>query len=356
MLFLEPFYGGSHKAFADGLAENSSHRIDVFSMPARFWKWRMRGAALHYFRIVENPEAYDVVFCSDMMSLADLKGLWGSRMPPSILYFHESQLSYPVPEGEKLDYHFAFTNLTSALSADRVVFNSQTHSNAFFESLERFLRKLPEYSPGWAIGAIRKKCSVIHPGCDLSDRTSYAEGKDSVPLILWNHRWEFDKDPKSFFDAVYAVDAKGLSFNLAILGENFQAVPKPFLEAREKLSHRILQYGYVESRAEYLEWLARSRIVVSTALQENFGISVVEAMNAGCFPVLPRRLSYPEIVPPQYHTRSLYGTGTDFLKLLIQAIDSPEPPDTSDLIAYTSRFSWASLVETYDSLIAETAG
>jgi hypothetical protein len=49
-LFLEPFYGGSHRDFADGWIKHSRHRFDLFTLPARFWKWRMRGAALYLFR------------------------------------------------------------------------------------------------------------------------------------------------------------------------------------------------------------------------------------------------------------------------------------------------------------------
>ena len=43
ILFLESFYGGSHREFADGLVQRSRHRIELHTLPARFWRWRMRG-------------------------------------------------------------------------------------------------------------------------------------------------------------------------------------------------------------------------------------------------------------------------------------------------------------------------
>jgi hypothetical protein len=129
-LFLEPFYGGSHRAFADGLVSRSRHRIDLHTMPDRFWKWRMRGAALHFFRQVAEPDHYDGLITTDLMSLSDLRALWGSRCPPALVYFHENQLSYPLPPGETMDYQFAFTDITTGLAADRILFNSRTHEHS----------------------------------------------------------------------------------------------------------------------------------------------------------------------------------------------------------------------------------
>ncbi|MEJ2730858.1 MAG: DUF3524 domain-containing protein [Deltaproteobacteria bacterium] len=47
---MESFFGGSHREFAKGLVSHSKHRIDLKTMPARFWKWRMRGAALYFVK------------------------------------------------------------------------------------------------------------------------------------------------------------------------------------------------------------------------------------------------------------------------------------------------------------------
>jgi hypothetical protein len=46
--------------------------------------------------------------------------------------------------------------------------------------------------------------------------------------------------------------------------------------------------------------------VVSTAIQEFFGIAVVAAIYCRCFPVLPRRLAYPEVTPEASHEACLY--------------------------------------------------
>ena len=58
------------------------------------------------------------------------------------------------------------------------------------------------------------------------------------------------------------------------------------------------------SKDEYYDLLSRAKVVVSFALQENFGFSIAEAVYLGCVPVVPNRLVYPEFYSQQY----LYDT------------------------------------------------
>ncbi|UCF99644.1 MAG: DUF3524 domain-containing protein [Spirochaetaceae bacterium] len=355
ILFLEPFYGGSHREFADGLLENSRHPLELHTLPARFWKWRMRGAALHFARRIKNPGAYCALIVTDLMSLADLKALWAAACPPALLYVHENQLTYPLAPGEQLDLHYGFTNVTTALCADRILFNSYTHFRAFFEELPLFLRRMPEYRPRWVIEEIRKKSSVLYPGCRISPEKAVAVPvSGSPPLIVWNHRWEFDKNPELFFSVLEQVAEAGHEFRLVLLGENYQKVPKAFIAARRRWPQRIEQYGYEASRDRYLSWLERGGIVISTSDQENFGISVVEAVRHGCFPLLPRKLSYPELIPEEFHEDVLYGNRDELVeKLSGLLVDLPRcnPPlleKLQRLALSMSRFSWDTLIHSYD--------
>ena len=38
VLLIEPYYGGSHRAWAEGYAAHSSHGLTLLTLPARFWK------------------------------------------------------------------------------------------------------------------------------------------------------------------------------------------------------------------------------------------------------------------------------------------------------------------------------
>ena len=355
ILFLEPFYGGSHREFADGLVQHSRHRIELHTLPARFWRWRMRGAALHFARAVARPADYDLLLVTDLMNVADLKAVWGAECPPILLYVHENQLSYPKPEGEQRDFQFAFTDIASALAADVLVFNSRYHRDAYFAVLPEVLRRMPEYEPAWIPDALAAKARVLYPGCQLPPpRVNGAVG-GGPPLVIWNHRWEFDKQPAAFFAALRKVQRAGVAFGVALLGENAQYVPQEFIAARKWLGERVVQYGYLPSREAYLEWLGRGAVVVSTAIQENFGISVVEAVAAGCHPLLPSRLAYPEVIPAAYHEACLYDDDEHLARRLNAVLANPPVQPPPGLAAAMGRYSWDRLAAEYDALFEEWA-
>jgi len=364
VLFLNPFHGGSHRAFAEGWAKHSRHAFDLVTLPARFWKWRMRGAALHFARKVADPAGYDALVATDLMSLSDLRALWGEACPPALAYFHENQLSYPLPPGEAIDYQFGFTDITTCLAARRVLFNSRFQHDAFFARLPGFLAMMPEFQPRWVVEAIRARAAVLHPGVDFGaieppaaagglGGAGAAPQAPAPPLVIWNHRWEFDKNPAAFFGALDAALARGVEFRLALLGENFQVVPKEFEAARERYGARIVQYGHVEDREAYLGWLRRGDVVVSTAEQENFGMAVVEAIACGCLPLLPRRLAYPEILPAAFHAACLYEDAGDLAARLTALLAGGARGDGADRLRRDlgeamRRHAWPQAVVPFD--------
>jgi glycosyltransferase involved in cell wall biosynthesis len=327
VLFLEPFYGGSHRLFADRVVELSSHRVELLTLPASFWKWRMRGAHLSMAPAVRKGlTGADCLLVSDMLSLAELKGTIPELAGiPCIVYFHENQLSYPVPKGESPDVHFGFTNLSTALAADHLVFNSHFHRDEFLGGIESFLKVMPDHRPRGLRKILEGRSSVIYPGIDCGELDTFrpGPGRGGGPTtILWNHRWEFDKGPRAFFRVLKALAGQGLDFKVNLAGENFQAKPTPFLEAREFLGDRLRIYGYIQSREDYIKALWKSDVVVSTSKQEFFGISILEAAYCGCFPLVPNRLVYPEI----YGKESLYENERDLRRRLKEILQRGLPP------------------------------
>ncbi len=357
ILALEPYYGGSHRAFLDGYCAASRHSIELLTMPARKWKWRMRGAALamsESIRAMDGP--FDVLLASDYLDLACLVALLPAplRDVPRVVYFHENQITYPLADEDERDYQYGFTNITACLAADRVIFNSRYHMESFLDGAGGLLRRMPDFVPAWAPDAVRRRARVVPVGVDLSQmRAVRADaGERSGRLrVLWNHRWEYDKCPEEFFEVMAELQDAGCDFDLAVLGQSFDAVPPVFEEARERFAGRLKAFGYVESREEYWRVLLESDVVVSTAAHEFFGISVVEAACAGCVPLLPNRLSYPELLPDTYHSTCLYADRADMKKRLAHWLRHPDEARAVDLSADMRRFGWSEVAPVLDAVM-----
>ncbi len=324
ILIVEPYFTGSHAAWAEGYRKKSRHSVEILSLPGRFWKWRMHGGAVTLAqRFLSQGLRPDLIVATDMLDLTAFLALTRplSDGIPAAIYFHENQITYPWPEADRdrargRDGHYGFINFVSALAADAVFFNSCFHMESFLDGLERFLRAFPDYSCSSSVGEIRDKSVVLYVGMDFDalDRAGCgadADVRTGAPLILWNHRWEEDKNPADFFRALYALDERGLEFEAAILGENFSRSPAVFEEARERLGRRVAHYGFVKDYGEYAGWLKRADILPVTSEHDFFGCSVVEAMYCGVYPILPRRLAYPEHFAPHGRAHGVQGRRGD---------------------------------------------
>jgi glycosyltransferase involved in cell wall biosynthesis len=201
------------------------------------------------------------------------------------------------------------------------------------------------------IQAIADRCAVAYPGCHFPDAPAdIKQPNQSPPLIIWNHRWEHDKNPEAFFKALFQMHLQGIDFQVALLGEDYAQMPEVFKSAHEQLGRRLIQYGRVASRQEYYKWLQRGSVVVSTAKQENFGIAVVEAIYHGCLPLLPNRLSYPEILPETFHSDFLYGNQEELEQKLSTLLTGGDRYQMKRLALSTvmQKYSWEKMIDLYD--------
>lgn len=300
ILALEPYLGGSHKALFEGWMERSRHDWTLLSLPPNRSSWRMRHATIaladDVYRRSAAGERWDAVICSDMLSLAEFRGLVGEPVQslPAVGYFFENQLTCPVRHENDRDLHQVFTNLTTAMSANELWFNSAFHQEDFLSGLPDFLARFPEDHPQEMVEQIRAKSRVAYAGIDaVPPRGPRPPG----PMrILWVARWEHDKNPETFFEALKILKWQGAEFRLSVLGQQFLQHPPAFDWARQYFYYHIDWWGYQPNRRDYEDALAEADVVVSTADHEFFGLSIVEAIAAGAYPLLPSRLAYPEIL------------------------------------------------------------
>lgn len=357
---LSPFHGGSHKQWAENLQAHSLHDIDLYSMPAVYWKWRMHGASIHFAKQLEinNYPPYDLFVCTDMMNLNALEGLIRSKYPASksILYFHENQLTYPWSEDDQdpaleRDKHYCFINYISALGANKVIFNSAFHLRSFCDALPEFLGGFPDFTHAGSIEKIRTKSTVIQPGITVDTPVFKDKPTNEVPVILWNHRWEYDKNPESFYNALQFLRHHRKEFKLILLGASFTKSPPAYEKIKNHFGHQIIHEGFVFDRSEYFRLIASADIQPVCNIQEFYGISVLEAIASGVFPLLPDRLVYPEHIPPAFREKYLYQGEDDLQEKLLKWISNPESLDKV-IWENIQQFQWANIIQKYDEFFA----
>lgn len=367
VLTIEPYYGGSHRAVLDGLVarlEPLGFAFDLLTLPPRKWKWRMRGSAITMAEESRAlaaawreahpggeagrphpPRAWDLVFASTFVNLAEFVALAGDAVVgiPRIVYFHENQLLYPNRHTAEWDYQFALTNITSALAADRCLFNTRYNLDGFLAEIPGFLREFPDHRPKGVAERVAARSEVLAPPFDPAPFDATPATRGSRARIVWPHRWEHDKDPEAFFAAVRALAAEGLDFEVAVAGQAFRETEALVGDAAASLGDRLVHLGEPGSREEYAALLASADIAVSTARNEFFGLAMIEACYAGCAPVVPDRVAYPELYPAVMR----YGTQEQLVARLRSLIMERPAPGSARAIA--ERY-------TFDRLVPEYAG
>jgi len=353
---LEPFFTGSHKSWAEGYKAHSKHEVEIVSMEGRYWKWRMHGSAYTLSqKVLTLSQRPDIFLATDMLDVPAFRGFlppdWANI--PIVLYMHENQLTYPWSPTDqdvkgRQDRHYAFLNYRSMLAADAVWFNSAYHLSSLFDALPAFLRAFPDYQGMETLKQIKDKSRVMPLGVKLADLVPNKKSPPAVPAILWNHRWEYDKGPDTFFQTLFRLKDEGHAFKLIVAGQPFPRRPRIFDEAKQVLQAEIIHWGYAANREAYIELLKKADIQPITSTHDFFGISAVEALAAGVFPLFPNRLAYPEHIPSSLHPQHIYEDDTDLYERLSMLLKNPQLPSLT-LATYVQQYEWATLSHAYDT-------
>ena len=337
ILTLDPFHGGSHRQFTQCLAEQSQHHWHLITGKPVHWKWRMRSAPLAFaqqtLELIHQIGTPDVLFCTDMLDLPVYLGLLGNhpiQQIPKVLYFHENQWTYPVSPHRKVDNHFGYTNLLSALTADQVWFNSQFHLNDFIQGSRNFLKQMPDTRELHHLDALEAQAHIIPPGFStpanvpvspsgkVQNHSDTQSARDPEITVGWVSRWEYDKCPEAFVTLLSMLSAADINFKLILLGARPRHPVPQLKEIHDAYEKHIVHDGFANDMDDYWRLLAQMDVVVSTANHEFFGIAICEAIWAGAVPIVPNRLSYQDHIPASCR----YETLDDAVNLIAH-YDSP---------------------------------
>jgi len=335
--------------------------VELFTLPDTSWQWRLRGSAVtlaeELMAAVERDGPFDAILASDMVDLATLAGIARRSIngAPLVLYMHENQLTYPVALGGPDNSAFARINWRSMRAADAVWFNSQFHLDDWFSALPGLLERAPDHQHLHLMPSTRERSSVIAVGVDLRRLNGPRPATDRK-RVLWNQRWEHDKDPDAMATAMVRLVAQGADIDIIVCGEAAGEVPHSLTDLKTRLDDRIVHFGYAGAD-DYAELLRSADIVVSTARQEYFGIAITEAIYCGAFPVLPDRLVYPERLPVEVHARCLYRNLNDLIAKVKWATENaPEAARIAEALRpRMEAYDWTALAPGYDKALADLA-
>jgi glycosyltransferase involved in cell wall biosynthesis len=365
VLLLSAYDAASHRRWREGLVSQfPEHDWEVLALPPRHFSWRIRGNGLSWACAERDTleRDFDRVIATSMVDLATLRGLVPKLATvPAIAYFHENQFAYPASERQFDSIEPQMVNLYTALAAERVVFNSDYNRRTFLDGVAALLAKLPDAVPDGVVDALAGKTIVLPVALEAEVFKASCERASGPLQVIWNHRWEYDKGPDRLLAIVERLLDRSVDFQLSVLGEQFRQVPDAFARLQRRLDtdgNRLRHWGYIDSVDDYRACLAAGDIALSTALHDFQGLSMLEAVAAGCLPLVPDRLSYPEWFAAEFRYASRIETINSEADSAADAIERlawakaagelPAPPSVTKL-------SWPALHPHYAQLLTEVA-
>ncbi len=332
----------SHARWADWLvASHPNITWKRLELTGRRFRWRIRGNPISWLNLLPDSTP-DLIFATSMVDLATIRGLHPRLAHvPAWYYFHENQFAYPLSEHQLNRIDPQMVQLYGALASGRLFFNSEFNRRTFLDGVFELLRTKPQADSLGIRMQLEDKSEVlpipiepIPPAADKDER-----------LILWNHRWEYDKAPETFAGAmIQLAKKKDIDFRLALLGDRSTAFPnEALLMLREKLADRIVIDERADS-ATYRRIVSESSVVISTSLHEFQGLAMLEAVSAGARPLVPDDLCYPEQYPDGYR----YPPGDQ--KAIVDRLSGwfrrgfPPAPDVSKWVSSALKENWQQLL------------
>jgi glycosyltransferase involved in cell wall biosynthesis len=337
ILILSGYDAASHRLWRENLMHLlPMHEWTSLTLPPRHFSWRIRGNALSFAynqrEVLSRP--YDLLIATSMVDLSTLRGFIPALTKlPTLLYFHENQFAYPTRDAQRNNAETQLVPLYAALCADSLVFNSNYNRSTFLAGANTLLRRLPDHVPkGLAVQlenshvlpvpvlptalsnalptalltAFPTAPPTALPSVRVGEESSLRQSTPATLEVVWNHRWEYDKGPERLLAVVKRICEEKLNCRLHIVGQQFKQAPEEFAKCQQLLKAHYNamdldegHFGFLENSAQYHALICSCDVVLSTALHDFQGLAVQEATIAGCCPLAPDDLVYPEYLPPE---------------------------------------------------------
>ena len=260
------------------------------------------------------PAAGHCLFCAQQLALLLQNLVDGNIKDDDIIYFDD--LWFPGLESlfyskHLMKKHFAVYGFIHAGSFTYADFVYPMRSWA--RDLEKSWFKACD---GVFVGTSQTKNDIVE--CQLIDEKDkivvtglpFVVKKDATivtdkeDIIVFAHRDDPDKKVDDFFRILYMFKQRNPEFKYKVV------VTGGGREVRLSTKGLLSSFSEVEfhsnlTKYQYYTLLSKSRVMISTAIQENFGVCTQEALAFNVIPICPNRLSYQYLLPKEFLYDSL---------------------------------------------------
>lgn len=226
-------------------------------------------------------------------------------------------------------FEIGFLNL-----CDKVFVGSDYSRQSIIDRL--LLMNLPEYK----VKEISEKIHAYGMPLDYGYLQQFSSEKENI--ILYPHRPDTEKGIDQYLNMIDYLSMKWSQFDKFKF--IFCTSRKEYSPSSEMIKVRLIaflgRYNNISirsdlSKEEYYRLLGRSKFVISTTLEENFGYCIVEGIALRCIPIVPNAFSYPEIL--EHDTRFLYNSYVEACNIIIN-IDKTENIDLKIIQKYAQPY------------------
>lgn len=184
-----------------------------------------------------------------------------------------------------------YTELGWVAACDGIFVGSAYHADAFFE------RRIKPFAAADDIETLKNK--FIVSGNPLFKEEYPDRGVEKKNKIIISNRFDFEKRPNESLTFAYLMKKRRPDVEVVITTSRatFRSNQQWLVDfARGMEQDGIVTIKAGLTKAQYHTELQESKIMLSNSIEENFGYCIAEALAYSTYPLLPNKLSHPELV------------------------------------------------------------
>lgn len=162
------------------------------------------------------------------------------------------------------------------------------------------LSHYPAYKPEKVVVSSLPIITPMDTNCDMRSTV-----KDPTKIVVgFTHRWAEDKRPQDFIELARKINQDPNNSHICFMVLH----PVPLVEDdlyKDAIDAGI-KFVLCPTKSDYWSNVALFTHIFSSATLETFGYSIMDAVQLGAIPILPKRAVYPELYPEPFIYNDLY--------------------------------------------------